>query len=137
MAITTSQSQMPILDDNSVSRLMAQKAMLDCVFKEQLSRFLKPTHTRTRVKDAQAVISAIAGFRVDIVNQAGLKAPNSRTGNPREVNSYLRHTKESRFLLANVQQETTGAACKEETYEWGWVVSQRQCSNILAISLST
>ena len=137
MAVNMSQSQAIILDDNTVSRLMAEKAMLDCVFKEQLSRFVRPSDTRTRGKDAQAILDAIAKFRIDMVEQAGLEAPAAPTGSLRELNTYLKQNKNSRTLLAKVQQETVGTACKKETYKWGWVVSHQNPLKVFAISLST
>ena len=135
MAVNMSQSQAIILDDKRVSRLMAEKAMHDSVFKEQLSRFVRPNYTSTREKDAQAVLGAIAGFRINIVDQAGLQAPATPTGFLRDLNNYLRQKKDTRTLLAKVRQETIGTAGKRETYKWGWVVSYPFFWKVFAISL--
>ena len=111
-----SQSQV-ILSDNNVSRLIADKAMHNCVFKAQLLGYNKP-------KNLRVVIKSIETFREQIVDQAGLKAPPPSLDPPRDLNDYLKRNMISRALVWKIKaEEGTEVASSDSSCEWGWVVS--------------
>ncbi len=113
-----SQSSTVVLDDNEVSRRMAEKAMNDEVFKKQLLNCFRPNTTENR-KIFRAISETILDFRKQIVGQAELKVPRLPNGNAQGLNTYLQRVRISRKLLG-----------KEVDREWGWVVNHELCLDV-------
>lgn len=127
-----SHSKMIILNDNQVSRMMAEKALHDEVFSNQLFNYIDPNFSKWPAKKerelTQAIVAIIESFRVKLVDQAGLKAPELRSGYKRGLNTYLKTVWNSRVLfnkLNTQKEETTDTISVKVSGEWGWVVSHQ------------
>lgn len=115
------QSQIVILSDNGVSRMLADKAVRNQVFRKQLLGY--DTNKNLRV-----IIQAITTTRQKIADQAGLKAPSWVNGKPRDLNEYLNRSQISRGLCSKVlKEEGSEVTSVEDHHKWGWVVSL-QCA---------
>ncbi len=112
-----SQSSRVVLDDNEVSRRMAEKAMNDEVFKKQLLNCLPPNTTDQKI--FRAISETILDFRKQIVRHAKLKVPRLPNGDAQGLNTYLQRVRISRKLLG-----------KKVDREWGWVVNHQPCLDV-------
>ena len=140
-----SQSQMMVLNDSAVSRMMADKAIHDQVFRDQLLDCAASPHfvarrTRTKPRKYQAAFQAIVECREQIVDQAGLKAPDRSNAEPQKLSTYLNKITNPKVLMvkANAQEEKgTTATSVEADSGWGWVVSFPGRPEALTISCFT
>lgn len=133
VTMTMSQSQMVILDDNTVSRMLADKALHDQAFRDLLlkgvSSPFSTLYPEKKSKVFQVISQDIRGFRQQLVDDAGLKAPDLH-GKPWDLNSYLNRAAYSRELEEKVNtqnEEGTMVISEEGGGEWGWVVSHLAC----------
>ena len=128
-AIAMSHSPMVILNDDEVSRMMAEKAMHDQAFKNHLLSCVSPDffacYTRQNRITFRVISETIMGFRVQIVSQAELRAPTLPNGKSQDLNTYLKRVRNSKMLLgkASIQK---GVGTEAGDREWGWVVSRRE-----------
>ena len=81
-----------VLNDSAVSRMMADKAIHDQVFRDQLldcaaSPHFAARNTSIKAKKYQAVFQAIVKCREQIVDQAGLKALDRSNGEPQKLST--------------------------------------------------
>ena len=130
MAVNLSQSRMTTLSDNTVSRMMAEKAIHDQDYRKLLLEFislpisvgpLPATHKRFEV-----LLRSIRDFRQQIADEARLDAPRDGFGRKRELTTYLKQVQNSRVLVPNhVAQREGGANVTSgpANNQWGWVVS--------------
>ena len=130
MAVDSSQSRMTILSDNTVSRMMAEKALHDQDYKELLLEFMNlPISVgplRAKDKKFEVLLRSIRDFRQQIADTARLEAPRDSFGRPRELGTYLKQVLQMRVLVPNHRAQTEGGAeatSKVVNKEWGWVVS--------------
>ncbi len=144
MAMDMSHSRGIILDDSGVSRIMAARAMHDKLFKTKLKDFVNPSTSRasqrTKSKSSKAIIQTITDLRLQTADQAGLKAPNTSSGTPWDLNTYLKQITHSRVLWAKVnpkKEEGNEEVSNDDEYKWGWVVSYQARLKVLAVSRST
>lgn len=110
---------MVILNDKEVSRMMAEKAMHDQAFRDQLGC---GDDMKTK-----AITRAIESFRVQLADQADLRAPYQYLLRPRDLNRYLRKKTNARTLLRKSKtpkdEESSAEKSEGRDREWGWVVS--------------
>ena len=130
-----------ILDDNEVSRMIADKAMHDQAFRSKLSEFVGSQVTTSelqkRPKKFQWIVQIIATFRKQIADQVGLEAPLTQDGAERDLSTYLRQATHSKGLVAkaDAQMEPGFEVIDEDgdhNWGWGWVVSRQVCLKVLA-----
>ena len=144
MALDLSQSRMTTLSDNTVSRMMAEKAVHDQDYRELLLEYtslpISVGPLRAKDKRFEALLHSIRDFRQQIANKARLEAPRDSFGRRRELSTYLKQVLHSRVLVPNLsKQQEGGAEATSElaNNEWGWVVSHHVCLIELASSLLT
>ena len=144
MAVEHSQSRMTTLSDNTVSRMMAEKAVDDQDYRKLLLEYISlpiPVGPlRAEYKRFEALLLSIRDFRLQIANKARLEAPRDSFGRRRELSTYLKQVLHSRVLVPTFSAQQEGGA--EVTSglaknEWGWVVSHHICLIDLASSLLT
>ncbi|CAD6574403.1 MAG: hypothetical protein ASARMPREDX12_006578 [Alectoria sarmentosa] len=118
---------MVVLDDNTVSRMLADKALHDQAFRDLLLEGVSPPFSTLypveKSKVFQVISQDIRTFRQQLVDNAGLKAPDLH-GKPWDLNSYLNRAAYSRELEEKVDaqnEEETMAVSEEGGGEWGWV----------------
>ena len=141
MAVDLSQAKMTALSDNTVSRMMAARALHDQDYRELLSEYisLPVSFAPLRAKDKkfEPLFLSIRDFRQELANKARLDAPRSAFGRRRELSTYLKQVQHSRVLvpdnLARTQGGVEGAA-EVGNKSWGWVVSHQDCLIDLASS---
>ena len=135
MAVDLSQSSMITLSDNTVSRMMAEKAVHDQDYRELLLEFVslpKPIDHPLRANDKrfEALILSIRNFRQQMADKLKLEAPRDSFGRRRELSTYLKQVLHSRVLVPRIDaQGKKGAGETSEVVnnEWGWVVSHQIC----------
>ena len=144
MAVDLSRSRMTTLSDNTVSRMMAEKAVHNQEYRELLLEFISLTISvgplRAKDKKFEALLQSIRDFRQQIADEARLEAPRDSFGRRRELSTYLKQVLHSRVLVPNFRaQQEGGAEVTSElaNNEWGWVVSHHICLIDLASSLLT
>ena len=133
-----SQSKIVTLDDNEVSRMMAELAMHDAVFKKQLLDCVKPDffdwYTKYKSKQFGDVCKSIPNFRQQLVDQAGLRIPDLASGVRQDLNTYLKKVTNARVLVSAANKEKV---VKSRTKymkgdgQWGWVVRLPECLEAL------
>lgn len=139
--IAMSQSQMVKLDDNTVSRMIADKAIHDQVFRDLLLKGVSsPFSTLYPVENFevfQVISQDIREFRQRLVDNAGLKAPDLH-GKPWDLNSYLNRAANSRELVEKVNTQNEEGALVISAGgggEWYWVVSHPACRSTCNLTL--
>ena len=144
MAVDVSQSRMTTLSDNTVSRMMAEKAVHDQDYRELLLEFVslpKPIDHPLRANDKrfEAVIRSIRDFRQQMADKLKLEAPRDSFGRRRELSTYLKQVLHSRVLVPRIDAQEEGAeeTSKVVNNEWGWVVSHQTFLIDLTSSLWT
>ena len=129
MAVDYSQTTMTKLSDNTVSRLMAEKALHDQGYRELLLEYisLPISFDPLRAKDKifETLFQSIRDFRQQLVDEAKVEAPRDSSGHRRELSTYLKQVLHSRVLVPNHRAHREGVAAEMGNKEWGWVVSRQ------------
>ena len=141
MAVNLSQSMMTTLNDNTVSRMMAAKAVYDQDYRKLLLEYVSLEISvgplRAKDKRFEAILLSIRDFRQEIADEAKLEAPRESSGRRRELSTYLKQVLHSRVLVPNWRAQREGEAgvsSEVVNKEWGWVVSYHVCLIDLASS---
>ena len=133
MAVDLSQAKMTTLSDNTVSRMMAARALHDHDYRKLLLEYigLPVSFAPLRAKDKkfEPLFRSIRDLRQQLADKAMLDAPRDSAGHRRELSTYLKQVLHSRVLVPN-RALTQGGV--EEIAEvgnkgWGWVVSHQVC----------
>ena len=129
MAVDFSQFKMILLNDNQVSRMLAEKALHDQTFRDRLleyASFQSTSGMPTRAKRFEIVNDAINSLRKQLAEDAELEAPKDQSGQIRDLNTYLKQLTHARVLVLKVDAQEvpeSTTSSEEDVYEWGWVVS--------------
>lgn len=127
ITFTMSQIQTIILDDNEVSRMMAEKAMHNQAFRIKLSEFVgsqaRTSELQQRPKKFQWIVQIIAALRKQIADQVGLEAPLTQDGAERDLSTYLRRASHPKGLVAKADaQMEPGFEVIDEEGDHSWAM---------------
>ena len=134
MAVNLSQTTMNTFSDNTVSRMMAEKALHDQEYRDLLLEYisLPVSYEPLRAKDKKfaPIRLSIRNFRHQLVDEARVEAPRDSAGCRRELGTYLKQVQHSRVLVPRYyakkprEEEVTAEVGNKE---WAWVVSGQIC----------
>ena len=94
---------MNTLSDNTVGRMMAEKALHDQGYRDLLFEYisLPVSYEPLRAKDKkfEPLMQSIKYFRQQLVDEAKVEAPRDSFGHRRELSTYLKQVQHSRVLV--------------------------------------
>lgn len=119
-----------MLDDREVCRMMADTAVHNKLFKQELlfcaiPHVLPRDNTKAYSNKYPLVASAIKEYRELLVAKADLEVPTNSDGGQQDIGTYLRKPILSRQLERKANTSTEDVSSMGSNDEWGWVVSRQ------------